>query len=61
MNNSWSFWNDRIFDNWHLIESLFFIKEFKGIDALGATFAELMALILNIPDYSKRLKLFKSI
>jgi len=61
MGASWEFWNNRIFDTWHLVENLFFIKEFRGIDALGATFAELLLLIQCIPNDEQRLKLLKSI
>jgi len=61
MDASWEFWNNRIFDTWHLVENLFFIKEFRGIDALGATFAELLLLIQCIPNDEQRLKLLKSI
>ena len=45
MEKSWTHFNNQIFENWKLIESLMFIKEYKGADELGFTFDELYALL----------------
>jgi len=38
-----------------------FVKEFRGIDELGLTFWELMSFIKLICDFSKRLRILKSL
>ena len=61
LGDSWSFWNEKIYKNWGIIESLRFIKRFRGIDGLGYELKELLAMILHIDDPLLRLKVLKAL
>ena len=61
MADSWNFWNSRIFDNWKIVESIEFMKDFNGIDKLGLALDELLVLIKSTHDDSFRLKILKAL
>ena len=61
MEKSWNHYNNQIYENWKLIESLKFIKEYKGADKLGFTFDELHALLQSVEEPLRRFKLLQSI
>ena len=57
--DSWDFWNGRVFSNWKLVESLEFIKDFKGIDQNNWSFDNLVVLLKYMDDNKMRLELLK--
>ena len=61
LEQSWEFWNNRIFHHWQIIENLMFLKDCKGLDELGLDCWEIYALILSIEDPLKRLKILQSL
>ena len=61
MTESWNFWNSRIFDNWEIVETIEFMKDFKGIDQLGLALDELLVLIKSTHDDKFRLNMLKAL
>ena len=61
LEQSWDFWNNRIFHHWQIIENLMFFKDYKGLDELCLDCWEIYALILTIEDPLKRLKVLNSL
>ena len=61
LGDSWSFWMNKIYNHWRVIEGLHFIKDFRGLDKLGYELEELMAMIFHIDDLETRLKVIKAL